>query len=72
MTHDIISLAVTAALVAHCAYFFYEWEKSERRAIRAEKQVKALERKLVARHSEHTQEALNAYKEIIQHIRMTG
>lgn len=72
MTHNIISLAVSAALVAHCIYFLYKWEKSERRAIRAEKQVKALERKLVARHSEHTREALNAYKEIIQHIRMTG
>lgn len=72
MTHDIISLAVTAALVAHCVYFFYKWEKSERRAIRAEKQVKALELKLGASLVDHTQEALNAYKEIIQHIRMTG
>lgn len=72
MTHDIISLAVTAALVAHCVYFFYKWEKSERRAIRAEKQAKALELKLGASLVDHTQEALNAYKEIIQHIRMTG
>ena len=70
--HDIISLAVTAALVAHSIYFFHKWEKSERRAIKAEKQVQTLERRLVARHSEHTQEALNAYREIIQHIRMTG
>lgn len=70
--HDIISLAITTALAAHSVYFFYKWEKAERRARRAEKQVKTLERRLVARHSEHTQEALNAYKEIIQHIRMTG
>lgn len=70
--HDIISLAITTALAAHSVYFFYKWEKAERRAGRAEKQVKTLERRLVARHSEHTQEALNAYKEIIQHIRMTG
>lgn len=72
MTHNIISLAVTAALVAHCVYFFYKWEKAERRAIKAEKQVKTLERRLLARHGDHTQEALNAYREIIQHIRMTG
>lgn len=70
--HDIISLAITAALVAHSVYFFYKWEKAEKRAIKAEKQVKTLERRLVARHSEHTQEALNAYREIIQHLRMTG
>lgn len=38
----------------------------------AEKQVKTLERRLLAHHGDHTQEALNAYKEIIQHIRMTG
>lgn len=70
--HDIISLAITAALAAHSVYFFYKWEKAERRAIKAEKQVKTLERRLLARHGDHTQEALNAYKEIIQHIRMTG
>lgn len=70
--HDIIALAITAALAAHSVYFFYKWEKAEKRAIKAEKQVKTLERRLVARHSEHTQEALNAYMEIIQHIRMTG
>lgn len=69
---DIISLAITTALAAHSVYFFYKWEKAERRAIKAEKQVKTLERRLLARHGDHTQEALNAYKEIIQHIRMTG
>lgn len=70
--HDIISLAITTALAAHSIYFFYKWEKAERRAIKAEKQVKTLERRLLARHGGHTQEALNAYREIIQHIRMTG
>ena len=70
--HDIISLAIATALAAHSIYFFYKWEKAERQAIKAEKQVKTLERRLVARHREHTQEALNAYREIIQHIRMTG
>lgn len=70
--HDIIALAIMTALAAHSVYFFYKWEKAEKRAIKAEKQVKTLERRLVARHSEHTQEALNAYREIIQHIRMTG
>lgn len=70
--HDIISLAITAALTAHSVYFFYKWEKAERRAVKAEKQVKTLERRLLARHGDHTQEALNAYREIIQHIRMTG
>lgn len=70
--HDIISLAITTALAAHSVYFFYKWEKAERRAIKAEKQVKTLERRLLARHGDHTQEALNAYREIIQHIRMTG
>ena len=70
--HDIISLAITTALAAHSIYFFYKWEKAEKRAIKAEKQVKTLERRLLARHSEHTQEALNAYREIIQHVRMTG
>lgn len=70
--HDIISLAITTALAAHSVYFFYKWEKAERRAVKAEKQVKTLERRLVARHGDHTQEALNAYREIIQHIRMTG
>lgn len=69
---DIISLAITAALTAHSVYFFYKWEKAERRAIKAEKQVKTLERRLVARHGDHTQETLNAYREILQHIRMTG
>lgn len=70
--HDIISLAITTALAANSIYFFYKWEKAERRAIKAEKQVKTLERRLLARHGDHTQEALNAYMEIIQHIRMTG
>lgn len=70
--HDIISLAITTALAAHSVYFFYKREKAERRAIKAEKQVKTLERRLLARHGDHTQEALNAYREIIQHIRMTG
>lgn len=70
--HDIISLAITTALAAHSIYFFYKWEKAERRASKAEKQVKTLERRLLARHGDHTQEALNAYREIIQHIRMTG
>lgn len=70
--HDIISIAITTTLVAHSVYFFRKWEKAERRAIKAEKQVKTLERRLVDRHSDHTQEALNAYREIIQHIRMTG
>jgi hypothetical protein len=70
--HDIISLAITTALAAHSIYFFYKWERAERRAIKAEKQVKTLERRLVARHGDHTQEALNAYREIIQYIRMTG
>lgn len=70
--HDIISLAITTALAAHSVYFFYKWEKAERRAIKAEKQVKTLERRLLARHGDHTQEALNAYREIIQHLRMTG
>lgn len=70
--HDIISLAITTALAAHSVYFFYKWEKAEKRAIKAEKQLKTLERRLLARHGDHTQEALNAYREIIQHIRMTG
>jgi hypothetical protein len=70
--HDIISLAITTALAAHSIYFFCKWEKAERRAVKAEKQVKTLERRLLARHGDHTQEALNAYREIIQHIRMTG
>lgn len=69
---DIISLAIMTALVAHSVYFFYKWEQAERRATKAEKQVKTLERRLVARQGDHTQEALNAYREIIQHIRMTG